>query len=139
MPPVGIVAVSHSGPLAEALCELVRQLANVEADGPPLVPVGGVAGGEIGTDATAIADAIRQADRGAGVVVCADLGSAVLSTFTALDELLEPELVQRTRVSRGPLVEGCFVAAVQAAAGDALEGVLAAADEAAAMDKLEGR
>lgn len=139
MPPVGIVAVSHSAPLAEAVCDLVRQLANVDPDGPSLVPVGGVAGGAIGTDAAAIADAIRRADRGAGVVVCADLGSAVLATFTARDELLEPELAGRMRVSGGPLVEGCFVAAVQAAAGDGLDGVLAAADDAASMEKLEGR
>lgn len=139
MPPVGVVAVSHSRPLAESVCDLVRQLANLDAAGPALVPVGGVTGGDFGTDAAAIADAIRHADRGAGVVVFADLGSAVLSTLTAIDELLEPELRERTRVSRGPLVEGCFVAAVQASAGDDLDDVLGAADEAAEMDKLGGR
>lgn len=137
MQPVGIVAVSHSGPLATAVCDLVRQLAYLDADGPSLIPAGGI-GDEVGTDAAAIADAIRRADRGAGVVVCADLGSAVLSTLTAIEELLEPELAARTRISRGPLVEGCFVAAVQAGAGDDLDGVLAAADGAAAMQKLEG-
>jgi dihydroxyacetone kinase phosphotransfer subunit len=139
MPPVGIVAVSHSGPLAKALCDLVRQLANLDPDGPALIPAGGLADGEIGTDAVAIADAIRTADAGAGVVACADLGSAVLATMTAIEDLLEPDLRQRTRISRGPLVEGCFVAAVQAAAGDDLAGVLTAADDAAAMEKLEGR
>jgi dihydroxyacetone kinase phosphotransfer subunit len=138
MPPVGIVAVSHSRPLAEAVCDLVRQLANIDRGGPPLVPAGGMAGGEVGTDAASIAEAIRRADRGVGVVVCADLGSAVLSTLTALEELLEPQLAARTRISRGPLVEGCFVAAVQAAAGDDLDGVLAAADDAAQLEKLEG-
>jgi PTS hybrid protein len=138
MPAVGIVAVSHSGPLAEAVCDLVRQLANVDDDGPMLLPAGGLASGEIGTDATAIADAIRRADRGAGVIVCADLGSAVLATQTAIEDLLEPELAARTRISSGPLVEGCFVAAVQAAAGDGLGGVLAAADDAANLPKLEG-
>jgi dihydroxyacetone kinase DhaKLM complex PTS-EIIA-like component DhaM len=135
MEPVGIVAVSHSGPLAESVCDLVRQLAYLDPDGPRLVPAGGIAGA-IGTDAIAIANAIRRADRGAGVVVCADLGSAVLATTTAIEELLEPELAARTRISGGPLVEGCFVAAVQAGAGNSLDQVVAAANGAAQMDKL---
>ena len=135
--PVGIVVVSHSAALAEATADLVRQLANVPADGPSIIAAGGIAGGELGTDARRIADAVAAADRGAGVVIVADLGSAVLSTQTAIDELLAPELAARTRISGGPFVEGAFVAAVQAAAGDGLERVLAAAREAAAMRKLE--
>ncbi|MEO8510252.1 MAG: dihydroxyacetone kinase phosphoryl donor subunit DhaM [Chloroflexota bacterium] len=137
--PVGIVVVSHSAPLAEATAELVRQLANVPADGPSIVPAGGIVGGEIGTDAARIADAVAAADRGAGVVVIVDLGSAVLSAQTALAALAAPELAARTRISAGPFVEGAFVAAVQAAAGDRLDGVLVAAEEAAAMRKIEGR
>ena len=135
--PVGIVVVSHSAALAEATAELVRQLANVPADGPSIVPAGGIAGGELGTDATRIADAVAAADRGAGVVVIADLGSAVLSAQTAIEELLAPEHAARTRISGGPFVEGAFVAAVQAAAGDGLHGVLVAAEEASTMRKLE--
>lgn len=135
--PVGIVVVSHSAALAEATVQLVRQLANVPADGPSIVPAGGIAGGELGTDAARIADAVAAADRGAGVVVIVDLGSAVLSAQTAIEELVAPDLAARTRISGGPFVEGAFVAAVQAAAGDALNGVLAAADEAAAMRKIE--
>jgi dihydroxyacetone kinase DhaKLM complex PTS-EIIA-like component DhaM len=69
----------------------------------------------------------------------ADLGSAVLSAFTALEDLLEPDIARRVAISGGPIVEGTFVAAVQAAAGDGLDGVRAAADDAAAMDKLGDR
>jgi dihydroxyacetone kinase phosphotransfer subunit len=135
--PVGIVVVSHSAALADATAALVRQLANVPADGPSIIAAGGIAGGELGTDAARIADAVAAADRGAGVVVIADLGSAILSTQTALEELVVPELAARTRISGGPFVEGAFVAAVQAAAGDRLDGVLAAAREAGAIPKLE--
>jgi dihydroxyacetone kinase DhaKLM complex PTS-EIIA-like component DhaM len=103
------------------------------------VGAGGLEDGSIGTDATRIADALVAADAGAGVVVLADLGSAVLATVTAIEELLEPDLAARVRISGGPLVEGAFVAAVQASAGNGLDGVLAAADEAASMNKLEGR
>lgn len=139
-PAVGVVVVSHSADVAEATVALVRQLANLDDDARPrLLAAGGLADGSVGTDAVRIADAIRAADAGAGVVVLADLGGAVLSAFTALEELLEPEVAGRVAVSRGPLVEGAFVAAVQASAGDGLDGVRAAADEAASLDKLGDR
>lgn len=139
-PAVGIVVVSHSGAVADATVALVAQLANLSPeDGPRLVAAGGLDDGSVGTDAVRIADAVRRADAGAGVVVMADLGSAVLSAFTALEDLLEPDVASRVVISGGPLVEGTFVAAVQASAGDGLQGVKAAADEAAAMDKLGDR
>lgn len=137
--PVGIVVVSHSSELADATVRLVTQLANLPADGPRLVAAGGLEDGSIGTDAARIAAGLAAADAGSGVVVLADLGSAVLSAVTALEELIQPELAERVRISRGPLVEGAFVAAVQASTGDALDGVLAAADDAASMNKLDGR
>lgn len=136
---MGIVVVSHSADVADATVRLVAQLANLPDDGPRLVAAGGLDDGTVGTDAVRIADAIRLADGGAGVVVMADLGSAVLSTATAIDELLDPAEAARVTISRGPLVEGTFVAAVQASAGDTLDGVRAAADEAGAMDKLGDR
>jgi PTS hybrid protein len=136
---VGIVVVSHSAEVADATVRLVARLANLPADGPRLIAAGGLEDGSIGTDATRIADALAAADAGAGVVVLADLGSAVLATATAIDEILEPDLAGRVHISGGPIVEGTFVAAVQASAGDSLEAVLAAADDAASMNKLEGR
>lgn len=138
-PAVGIVVVSHSAEVADAAVRLVARLANLPADGPRLVAAGGLEDGSIGTDATRIADALVAADAGAGVVVLADLGSAVLAAATAVDELIDPDLAARVRISRGPLLEGAFVAAVQASAADALDGVLAAADGAASLDKLAGR
>jgi dihydroxyacetone kinase phosphotransfer subunit len=138
MPVVGIVVVSHSAPLADDVVALVAALANLAPDDLPLIAAGGLDAATLGTDAARIATAIEQADRGAGVVVVADLGSAVLSAQTAIDELLAPDLAARVRVSRGPLVEGAFVGAVQASVGDTLEAVLSAADTAAEMNKLEG-
>lgn len=133
---VGIVVVSHSAELADATVELVARLANLPVDGPRLVAAGGMEDGSIGTDAVRVADALAAADQGAGVVVVADLGSAVLSAMTAIEELIPPELAQRVRVSKGPIVEGCFVAAVQASIGDPVDAVLAAAEEAATLDKM---
>ncbi len=135
---VGIVVVSHSAPLADALVALVNVLGNIAPDGPRLIAAGGLDADTVGTDATRIAAAIEGADRGDGVVLVADLGSAVLSARTAIEELLAPALAARVRISRGPLVEGAFVAAVQASVGDTLEAVVTAADSAAEMNKLEG-
>jgi dihydroxyacetone kinase phosphotransfer subunit len=137
---VGVVVVSHSAPLADAVVELVRQLANLDASsGPRLVAAGGMADGSLGTDATRIAEAVGAADAGAGVVITADLGSAVLAAVTALDDLLPAPASRHVRVSNGPIVEGTFVAAVQAFAGDSVDEVAAAADGAAQMDKLGDR
>jgi dihydroxyacetone kinase phosphotransfer subunit len=138
-PFVGIVVVSHSSDVADATVSLVRQLANLGDDGPRLIAAGGLEDGSVGTDAVRIADAIARADAGSGVVVTADLGSAVLSAFTAVEELLAPDQATRVAISGGPLVEGTFVAAVQASAGDGFAGVRDAADGAAGMDKLGDR
>ena len=128
---VGIVIASHSARLAEGTVELAAEMAGPDVR---IVPAGGMADGTLGTDAQRIADAIRAADAGAGVLVLADLGSAVLSTRTAL-ELLTAEESARVRLSGGPVVEGAVVAAVQASIGDTLDAVLQAAEDAAGLDK----
>ena len=60
------------------------------------------------------------------------LGSAVLATRTALELLGNPENV---RLSRGPIVEGAIIAAVQASTGSSLDEVLEAAEGAASLPK----
>jgi phosphoenolpyruvate---glycerone phosphotransferase subunit DhaM len=126
---VGLVVVSHSRLIAEGTAELAAQMAGPDVR---IVPAGGMADGAIGTDAARIAEAIGEADAGAGVVVLADLGSAVLATRTALELLGEPEDV---RLSKGPIVEGAVIAAVQASTGSTLDEVLEAAESAAALPK----
>jgi dihydroxyacetone kinase phosphotransfer subunit len=126
---VGLVVVSHSSRIAEGTAELAAQMAGDEVR---IIPAGGMADGSIGTDAVRIAEAIAAADAGAGVVVLADLGSAVLSTRTALELMGEPPNV---RLSRGPIVEGAVIAAVQASTGSSLDEVLQAAEDAATLPK----
>ncbi|AJC70681.1 hypothetical protein X956_08555 [Trueperella pyogenes TP8] len=108
---VGLVAVSHSAPLAAAARDLALDMGRDAV----IVAAGGV-DGEFGTSAELIAAAIEEADCGAGVVVLVDLGSAVMSTEMAL-EFVDPELAERTVVVPAPLVEGLVVAAVAASAG----------------------
>ena len=133
-PLVGLVIVSHSAKVADGTLELAAQMAGDEVR---IVAAGGLADGAIGTDATRIAAAIQAADAGAGVVVMTDLGSAVLSASTAL-EMLDAAQAARVRLSRGPMVEGAIVAAIQASVGDNLEVVVETADAMLAHDKLAG-
>lgn len=130
-PLVGIVVVSHSAAIAAGVVELARQMAGPDVR---LVAAGGASDGSLGTDAGRIAEAIGEADAGAGVVILADLGSAVLASKLALD-IVGPEVAGRTRISSGPIVEGAVVAAVQASTGDSLASVLEAAEAAALMPK----
>jgi PTS hybrid protein len=127
---VGIVVVSHSPKVAEGTVELAMQMAGPDV---ALVAVGGAAGGSLGTDADRISKGITDAEKGAGVVVLGDLGSAILATEAAI-EALGPA-AERVRVSTGPLVEGTVIAAVQASIGQGLDEVLAAADGARDLDK----
>jgi PTS hybrid protein len=120
---VGLVIVSHSAKLAEGVVELAGQMAQHRAT---ILPAGGAADGSLGTSADRIADAIRRADSGAGVLVLVDLGSAQLSAEVAL-EMLDRDLRERVRISGAPLVEGAVVAAVEASIGSPLDRVAQAA------------
>ena len=129
---VGLVIVSHSVKLAEGVVEIAAQMAGRELK---LVAAGGLQNGGIGTDAMRIGNAVLEADSGDGVVILADLGSAVLSTQTAMD-FLEDVLSARVRIADAPIVEGAVSAAIQAAIGSPLGEVVDAAEQARAMCKL---
>jgi PTS hybrid protein len=130
-PLVGLVVVSHSSRIADGTVELASAMAGPDVR---MRAAGGAADGSLGTNAEAIAEAIAEADAGAGVVVLVDIGSAVLAAETAL-ELLPQEIAQRARISRGPVVEGAVIAAVQASIGETVEEVLRAAEDAARLEK----
>ncbi len=128
MPLVGLVVVSHSRALAEAAVELAMQMLHESV--PPIEIAAGMPDGGLGTDATAVMEAIIRADAGAGVAVLVDLGSALLSTEMAV-ELLDdtaPEL----RVVPAPFVEGLIAGAVRAAGGASLDEVASEASGALA-------
>ena len=99
-----------------------------------ILPAGGGPEGTLGTDGDLVARAILQADSGAGVVVLADLGSAVLSAKAVLAEGMTDGI--DVRLVDAPLVEGAVAAAVTASIGADLDGVVAAAEEAWNVRKL---
>jgi PTS hybrid protein len=125
---VGIVLVSHSPELAAGLAELAGQMAGPEVG---IEAAGGGPDGRLGTDGDRVRDAIRQADRGDGVVVLGDLGSAILTIRHVLEGMNGS-----VRLADAPLVEGAVAAAVVASAGLALDEVARAAEEARGANKL---
>jgi multiphosphoryl transfer protein len=125
---VGLVIVSHSRALAEALVGLLRQVASVDL--PVAIAAGiGENRSEFGTDATEIMQAIQSVYSDAGVLVLMDLGSAILSANMAL-ELLHPEMADKIRFCGAPLVEGAIAAAVQIGLNSDLETVCREANAA---------
>ncbi len=128
---VGLVLVSHSRPLANALRVMALQVAG-GGNGTPLpiaVAAGaGEDGGELGTDATAILAAAEEVMSPDGVLVLLDLGSALLSAELALD-LLDETLRPRVALCAAPLVEGALAAAAQIGIGATLETVRTEAEE----------
>jgi phosphoenolpyruvate---glycerone phosphotransferase subunit DhaM len=126
---VGIVLVSHSAELAGGLAAVVGQVAGPDVR---VETAGGDAGGGLGTSSDRVEAAIRRADAGVGVVVLADLGSAVLT----VRHVLEQQVNGGVRLADAPIVEGAVAAAVIAAAGQPLESVVRAAEEARGARKL---
>ncbi len=127
---VGIVLVSHSAELAEGAANLAAQ---VSGGTVTVIAAGGTDEGDLGTSAAKVERALRQADRGAGVVVLPDLGSAVLVVKAVLEDLSGPGSVL---LADAPFVEGAVAATVTAAAGGDLKAVAAAAEEARHARKL---
>ncbi|MFJ9895679.1 PTS-dependent dihydroxyacetone kinase phosphotransferase subunit DhaM [Streptomyces sp. NPDC091280] len=130
---VGIVLVSHSAQVAASVAELARGLAGAGA-AVPLVGAGGTEGGGLGTSSELIAAAAASVDRGAGVAVLTDLGSAVLTVKALLAE--GDELPPNTRLVDAPFVEGAVAAVVTASTGADLDAVEAAAVEAYTYRKV---
>jgi phosphoenolpyruvate---glycerone phosphotransferase subunit DhaM len=127
--PVGIVLVSHSAELASGLRVLVRQIGTDEV---PVAVAGGTEDGRIGTSYALVMAAIADADRGAGVVILADLGSAVLTARQALTDQPRPDVI----IVDAPFVEGAVAAAATASGGADLATVVRIAEEARDFHKL---
>jgi phosphocarrier protein FPr len=125
---VGIVLVSHSADLATA----VKALAEQQTQGKSrIAAVGGTGDPEhpFGTDAMAILEAIQSVYSDDGVLVLMDLGSALMSTETAI-EFMESDQATHVKMSQAPFVEGAMAAAVQASIGMDLAAVAREAAEA---------
>jgi len=128
---VGIVLVSHSAALADGAAELASQVAGGAV---AVIPAGGTDDGGLGTSAAKVEEAVKRADRGVGVLIIPDLGSAVLTVRALLTD--PDDLPGPVELADAPFVEGVVAATVTAAAGADIEAVRGAAEEAWHARKL---
>lgn len=119
---VGIVLVSHSRSLAQALIPLLREMGGNDLR-IEIAAGAGDDGEDFGTSAPDICTAIEAADDGDGVVVLLDMGSAVMNAELALD-FLDPDLAGRTRLLAAPFVEGAVSASVAASGHASIDQVM---------------
>ncbi len=122
---VGIVIVSHSPKIAEGAADMVRQMVG---DSVNLAFTGGDPDGGLGTNLSAIRDAIDRAWSEAGVAILVDLGGAETNSEMAV-EMLDPGRRGRVVVCDAPIVEGALMAATEASGGSSLEAVRRTAEE----------
>ena len=128
---VSILIVSHIKEIAEGTKKLAEQMkqGNVQ-----IKAVGGTQDGEIGTDPDAIESAINELDKTDGLIILADLGSAVMSVNMVID-WLDDETKEKIILADAPLVEGAVFAAVEASMGNSLEDILSSIQSAEIIKK----
>jgi PTS hybrid protein len=132
---VGVVLVSHSPAVAEAVAGLAAALV-ASGDPGPVAAAGGDQDGAIGTSAHLVVTAARGVDQGMGVAVLADLEAAVDTVRALLAEAEENGLPFPIRFADAPFLEGAVAAVGTAAAGGDLAGVVEAAEDAYRVRKL---
>jgi PTS hybrid protein len=121
---ISLVVVSHSEKIADGAAELAAQM----APDVQILAAGGTMDGSIGTSLERVLAALEKAADG-GVVVLADLGSAVMTAESAMEFVDNPHGVV---LADAPLVEGLVAAAVAAQGGAGLHAVKRAAEAAGA-------
>ncbi|MET8702184.1 PTS-dependent dihydroxyacetone kinase phosphotransferase subunit DhaM [Kitasatospora sp. NPDC058032] len=126
---VGVVLVSHSQELADAVRALALALTDDGSPAPVAASGGDLVAGP-GISAVLVAAATRRVDQGHGVVVLADLGGAVTTVRRLLADADEHGLPFPVRFANAPFVEGAVAAVATATAGGDLAAVLDAAEEA---------
>ncbi len=130
---VGIVVVSHSNKLAEEIINFVEVLKNEDFS----VENGGNSKSEVyGTNPENVVEAIKRADKGAGVLVFVDMGSSVYNAMKA-KKILEKEI--EVEIADAPLVEGIISAVASNFDDTSLEELKAIAEDSRNFKKIRGK
>jgi len=129
---IGLLIVSHSSKAAEGIREIAMEMGG---DEETIAAVGGDPDGGIGSSIdeirAALADLLERVD---GVVLLADLGSAVMNAETAI-EMLESDA--DVVVADAPILEGALNAAASTTSPKAtVESVKESAEEARDISKV---
>ncbi|PXZ04447.1 dihydroxyacetone kinase phosphoryl donor subunit DhaM [Gilliamella apicola] len=121
---ISIILVSHSKKITDGLKEMIEEMVDSTGD-VKIFSAGGTEDGRLGTDSVAIYNIIKQSSQHNNILIFADIGSAILSTETAIDLIEDEELKSKVTLVDAPLVEGAFVASIQAMVDKDVEGILA--------------
>lgn len=121
---ISIILVSHSKKITDGLKEMIEEMVDSTGD-VRIFSAGGTEDGRLGTDSVAIYNIIKQSSQHNNILIFADIGSAILSTETAIDLIEDEELKSKVTLVDAPLVEGAFVASIQAMVDKDVEGILA--------------
>ncbi len=127
-----IVLVSHSEKITEGIKEMIEEMTG---PGVTIHSAGGTDDGRLGTSAVKIMECIESSRDCKRILLFADLGSAILSTESALD-LVDDELKEKCVFVDGPMVEGAFVAAVQSMVSDNLDDILREVEKVKTSSKI---
>lgn len=124
---VGIVIVSHSAKLAEGVIDAARIMA---AD-CPMAAAGGADDGGYGTSIQKVKDAVLSVYGPDGVMILADMGSAVMTAEMAIEDLGYADVM----IADCPVAEGAVAGAVASICGDDLNSVITQAEESRDLRK----
>ncbi|WP_121615385.1 dihydroxyacetone kinase phosphoryl donor subunit DhaM [Virgibacillus halodenitrificans] len=113
---VGIVLISHSPKVVEGTKEIIRQVNQDVA----IELAGGTDDNEIGTSIDKILEAINHADKGSGVLLLYDIGSAKMNAEIAI-EMADGNNI---KMAEAPIVEGAYVASVEAGMGKSIDEII---------------
>ena len=125
---VGLVLVSHSQKLAEAMVDYAHMMAPDAA----VVAAGGLEDGSFGTSYEKIEAAIEKVHGDDGVLVIMDIGSAVMTVKMVLEDMDDDSVV----MADCPFVEGAVEATVQAQVGASLPDIVKTLKEDAGVHKF---
>lgn len=125
---VGIVIVSHSEKLAEGVVEVSRMM----AENVPIAAAGGLEDGTLGTSYDKIKSAVESLYSDDGVVILADMGSAVMTAEIVLEDIK----LENVKILNCPLVEGAILAAMESVGGRDLEDLAERVETAHPSKKL---
>ncbi|MGH1647758.1 dihydroxyacetone kinase phosphoryl donor subunit DhaM [Enterococcus gilvus] len=109
----GIILVSHSQKITDGTKEMIEEMTGT-SDAVRIISAGGTGDSRLGTNSVMIMEAIEANSDCDHILIFCDIGSAILSSETAIDLIEEEDLQDKTEIMDCPLVEGAFAAAVQA-------------------------
>ncbi len=116
---VGIVIVSHSQKLAEGVVDATKIMAN----GCPVAAAGGDNDGEYGTSFEKIKSAVESVYSESGVIVLADMGSAVMTAEMVIEDMHRDNIF----LVDCPIAEGAVAASLASLCGDDINSVISQA------------